>query len=116
MVVGHVKDWLEQAITNGTNGNVTHVIVVAGQTYRIDTTTAGLYNWRRRLCASAETSTALRAPSWDPKNHKARFMFMLPSWPAWSWPSSPSWTGNFKQPSPTCPWRPSLDAHLARPS
>ena len=72
MVVGHVKDWLEQAITNGKSGIVTPVIVVAGQTYRIDTTTASLYNWRRRLCASAETSTALRAPSWDPKSHKAR--------------------------------------------
>jgi hypothetical protein len=63
MVVKHVKDWLEQAITNGKSSIVTLVIVVAGQTYRIDTTTIGLYHWRRRLCSSAASSTALRAPS-----------------------------------------------------
>ena len=76
--VKHVKDWLEQAITNGKSGIVTPVIVVAGQTYRIDTTTAGLYYWSRRLCASVASSTALRAPSWDPKHPKTRFIFMLP--------------------------------------
>ena len=78
MVVKHVKDWLEQVITNGKSGNVTPVIVVAGQTDRIDTTTFGLYHWRRRLCASVATSAALRAPSWDPNHPKTRFMFMLP--------------------------------------
>ena len=109
MVVGHAKDWLEQAITNGKSGNVTPVIVVAGQTYRIDTTTIGLYRWRRRLCESAASSTALRAPSWDPKNPKARLIFMLPE-------LARLVLAEFKQPSPTCPWRPSPDPHLPRPT
>ncbi len=57
---------------------VTPVVEVAKSTFSIFITTNGIYRWRRRLCESAASSTALRAPSWDPKHAKTRFMFMLP--------------------------------------
>ena len=78
MVVKHVKDWLVQATPDDKSGTVTPVVEVAKSTFSIFTTTSGIYRWRRRLCESAASSTALRAPSWDPKSPKARFMFMLP--------------------------------------
>ena len=78
MVVKNVKDWLVQATPDDKSGTVTPVVEVAKSTFSIFTTTNGIYRWRRRLCESAASSTALRAPSWDPKTPKTRFMFMLP--------------------------------------
>ncbi len=53
------------------------VFEVAKSTFNIFPTTKSICRSRTKLCATAKSS-ALRAPSWDPKTPKTRLIFILP--------------------------------------